>query len=279
MRRGFGEQATVDEEALVRQHLPLVHHVVTSVRGRLPNHVPVDDLTSAGMAGLLHAARGYDADRGVPFAAYATTRVRGAILDELRGTDWASRSIRSKARSLQQAADTLGGGIREAAAAAGLSEQEARQVVADVHRASVLSVDGLLDGEGSGAALPTDRATPEGALLDREQTGYLRDAVDVLPDRLRHVVVGFFFEERTMADLGEELGVSESRISHMRAEAMSLLREAMAKTLDVGDAPPAEPETGVAARRRAAYCASVAGASDYRSRLEAPAPARTAVPA
>lgn len=279
MREALGEQATVDEEALVRQHLPLVHHVVTSVRGRLPNHVHVDDLTSAGMAGLLHAARGYDADRGVPFAAYAATRVRGAILDELRGTDWASRSLRSKARSLQQAADTLGGGIREAAAAAGLSEQEARQVVADVHRANVLSVDGLLDGEGSGAALPTDRTTPEGALLDREQTGYLRDAVDVLPDRLRHVVVGFFFEERTMADLGEELGVSESRISHMRAEAMSLLREAMAKTLDATDTPAAEPEHGVAARRRAAYCASVASASDYRSRLDAPAPARTAVPA
>lgn len=279
MRRALGEETRVSEEELVRQHLPLVHHVVSSVRGRLPNHVPVDDLTSAAMAGLLRAARAYESQRGVPFAAYAATRVRGAILDELRGSDWASRSLRTKARSLQQAADTLGGGIREAAAAAGLSEEEARAVVADVQRATVLSVDGLLDGESGGAALPTDRATPEGALLDRERTGYLRDAVDVLPDRLRHVVVGFFFEERTMAELGDELGVSESRISHMRAEAMSLLREAMAKTLDANDTPPAEPENGVAVRRRAAYCASVASASDYRSRLDAPIPTRTAVPA
>lgn len=279
MRRALGSEATVSEEELVRQHLPLVHHVVTSVRGRLPNHVNVDDLVSAAMGGLLRAARGYDADRGVPFAAYAATRIRGAILDELRGADWASRSLRTKARSLQQAADTLGGGIREAAAAAGLSEQEARAVIADVQRAHVLSVDGLLDGESGGGALPAERATPEGALLDREQTGYVRDAVAVLPERLRHVVVGSFFEERTMSDLAAELGVSESRVSHMRAEAMSLLREAMAKTLEANDTPSVGPENGVAARRRAAYCAAVASASDYRTRLDAPVPARAAVPA
>lgn len=264
--------ATAHEEELVRQHLPLVHHVVASTRGRLPNHVNVDDLTSAAMIGLFRAARGFDEGRGVPFAAYANTRIRGAILDELRGADWASRSLRAKARSLQNAADRLGGGLEEAAETAGLSAEEARQVVADVQRATVLSFDGFLSDDSAAASLPVDRATPEADLLDRERHGYLRDAVSALPDRLRHVIIGSFFQERTMADLADELGVSESRISHMRTEAMSLMREAMHRTLDLDEAETSRVPAGVAARRRAAYCDAVAAASDYRTRLEAPTP-------
>lgn len=254
------------EAELVREHLPLVHHVVTSVRGRLPSHVNVDDLTSAAMVGLFSAARSFDAGRGVPFAAYATTRMRGAILDDLRGADWASRSLRAKARSLQDAADASGGDLEVAATAAGLSADEARQVVADVQRANVLSYEGFLASDQT-VVLPSTDATPESALLDRERLGYLRDAVSALPERLRHVVVGTFFEERPMAELAEELGVSESRISHMRAEAMSLMREAIHRSLDA-DGPAEEAPKGVAARRRAAYCDSVASASDYRMRLQ-----------
>jgi len=271
--------ATTSEEELVRENLPLVHHVVASTRGRLPNHVHIDDLTSAAMVGLFRAARGFDAARGVPFAAYATTRIRGAILDELRGADWASRSLRTKARSLQNAADNLGGDLEGAAAAAGLTAQEARQVVADVQRANVLSFEGFLTDGAASAGVPADEETPEASLLDRERYGYLRDAVAALPERLRHVVIGSFYEERSMASLAEELGVSESRISHMRSEAMSLMREAMHQTLDLDDDVTVEQPAGVAARRRAEYCATVASASDYRSRLDARGPVYAAVPA
>jgi RNA polymerase sigma factor for flagellar operon FliA len=121
--------------------------------------------------------------------------------------------------------------------------------------------------------VPADHATPEGTLLDRERAGYLRDAVDALPERLRHVIVGCFFEERAMAELAADLGVSESRVSHMRAEGLSLVREAMDSVLEQGPGA-GEPATGVAARRRAAYCATVAAASDYRARLDRPAPVR-----
>jgi RNA polymerase sigma factor for flagellar operon FliA len=275
------QSSTTGEEQLIRQHLPLVQHVVASARGRIPSHVHVDDLTSAAMTGLFRAARAFQEDRGVPFAAYATTRIRGAILDELRGADWASRNVRAKARSLQEATAVVGGDLREAAAAVGISEHEARQVAADVQRANPLSLDGLLVDDHGGGPLPADDTTPEGALVDRERIGYLRDAVDLLPERLRHVVVGFFFEERSMAELAADLGVTESRISHMRAEAMSLLHEALDRALADEDDGPAvtEPATGVAARRRAAYCATVASASDYRNRLDRPAPLLGAIAA
>lgn len=267
MRREPQQVATPREEELVRQYLPLVHHAVASFRGRVPKHVNVDDLTSAAMVGLFRAARGYEADRGVPFGPYATTRIRGAVLDELRGADWASRSVRTKARALQQACDTISGGLLEAAAAAGLSADEARQVMSDVHRATLLSVESFL-GDDVGGALPADDVTPERVLLNRERDGYLRDAVAALPERLRHVVVGSFFDERTMGELAAELGVSESRVSHMRAEAMSLISDAMTAALHADARAPQGAPVGVAARRRAAYCAKVASASDYRRRLD-----------
>lgn len=254
------------EEALVRQHLSLVHHLVSATRGRLPIHVSSDDLTSAALVGLLRAARAFDPDQGVPFPAYATTRIRGAILDELRSLDWATRGVRARARSLQAAADELGTGVLAAATAAGLSRDEAARVLADVERATVLSFDGFLDaGDSVG---PIDQVSPEDVLLGRERDGYLRDAVDALPERLRHVIVGYFFEDRPLEELGAELGVSASRASHMRAEALSLMHEAMARALDEPDVAAVSKATGVVARRRAAYCESMASASDHRSRLD-----------
>lgn len=254
------------EEELVRQHLPLVHHLVSATRGHLPNHVNSDDLTSAAAFGLLRAARAFDPDQGVPFSAYATTRIRGAILDELRSVDWATRGVRARARSLQARADELGTGVAAAAAAAGLSRDEAARLIADVERATVVSFDGFFGAEdGAG---PADQVTPEDALLDRERDGYLRDAVAALPERLRHVIVGYFFEDRPLEDLGAELGVSASRASHMRAEALSLMHEAMTKALDPEALTTAGTATGVVARRRAAYCESMASASDVRSRLD-----------
>lgn len=270
--------ATVEEQDQIREYLPLVHHVVTSIRGRLPNHVSADDLTSAAMLGLLHAVRGFDDRRGVPFASYAKTRIHGAVLDELRGGDWATRSLRAKSRALQEARERTGAALEEAAAAAGLSVEEARRVQADVERASVLSVEGIVQDQAA-SGLPLEEATPEAALEDRERTGYLRDAVDLLPERLRHVVVGIFFDERSPAELATELGVTESRISHMRAEAMGLLRDAMATAWWSAEEAVDPAPVGVAARRRAAYFDAVRAASDPRSRLDREAPVRLPVPA
>src|SRR5690606_21506543 len=98
---------SVSGDSLIAEHIALVGHIVRETRGRLPGHVDSDDLTSAGLTALVQAAQAFDAERGVPFARYAATRIRGAILDELRSIDWASRSVRRRARDVESTRNAL----------------------------------------------------------------------------------------------------------------------------------------------------------------------------
>jgi RNA polymerase sigma factor for flagellar operon FliA len=130
----------------------------------------------------------------------------------------------------------------------------------------VLSLDGFADPEALETLAPSADAGPEDQVLNFERLGYLHDAVMLLPERLRVVVTQYYFEERPMAETAAELGVTESRISQMRAEALQLLRGGLT---NVFAEQPAEPATGRAAKRHEAYYAAVAGNSDYRARLSA----------
>ena len=220
------ERATY-EDKLVREHLALVQYVVSEIVHRVPNHVSRNDLVSAGMLGLAQAARSFDAERGIAFDRFASTRIRGALLDELRGRDWASRSVRAKARGLQAANDELTNKLGrppspdEVARELGVEAEAVHKLVDDVHRATVLNYDSLvLEGDAE-SFLATGDAGPEDTLLDRERKAYLIDAIEALPERLRHVVVAYFYEERSMQEIADELGVTESRISQLRSEAMA----------------------------------------------------------
>lgn len=259
-------------EELVRANLPLVGHLVRELIGRLPAHVSRDDLTSAGLAALAQAALGYDAGRGVPFARFAAVRIRGALLDELRGLDWASRSVRSRARRLDAAQEELTAALgrtptaEELAGFLGVAVDEVGAVEEDVARAVVLSLQGFADSAVE-EVLPERTAGPEEVLLHRERVGYLHDAVAELPERLRRVVERYFFEEQPMAVIAAELGVTESRVSQMRAEALVLLKDAMNASLDPELVGPAARPEGCATRRREAYYAAVAAHSDFRTRV------------
>src|SRR5947209_2731390 len=137
------------DDELVREHIALVGYLVAEAASKLPGHVNRDDLTSAGMMALAQAARSFEADRGVPFARYASMRIRGGIIDELRGHDWASRSVRIKARQRAAAEETLASELgrhptaQELAAHLNLSLGELASVEEDVHRSVVLSLQGF----------------------------------------------------------------------------------------------------------------------------------------
>ncbi len=164
--------------------------------------------------------------------------MQGALLDDLRSRDWASRGVRAQARKVRSVTDELTVSLgrmptaTEAGAAAGLSADEVSRLNDDVHRATVLNYDSVFRDSEDCDALSADEADPGEVILRRERRAYLRDAVAALPERLRVVVVGCFFEERPMLDLARELGVTESRVSQMKAEALSLLREGLDATLE-----------------------------------------------
>ncbi len=264
------------EDELVRQHLPLVGYAVNDLCRRLPAHVRRDDLESAGMAALAMAVRSYQEERGVPFARYAARRISGALLDELRGHDWASRSVRRRSRVDDELAESLSRRLgrpattEQIAAGMGVSVAELDTHQNDVHRSVVLSFQAVVEAKGVDSVLPSPDPTPVEVLLEREREAYLHDAVATLPDRLRTVVQGVFFAERPMADIAAELEVTESRVSQMRTEALALLRDGMTAQLAPESLPAEERPNGRVARRKEAYYAAISARSDFRTRLSAP---------
>ncbi|MBM2621540.1 sigma-70 family RNA polymerase sigma factor [Actinoplanes sp. LDG1-06] len=264
-------------EDRVQAHMPLVGHLVREMLARVPAHVNRDDLLSAGYAALVHAARGYDEDRQVPFARFAAARVRGALLDELRGLDWASRSVRQRARRTDGARQELTAElgrvptVREVADRLGCSVEDIEHADDDVQRAVVFSLQGFATA-GAEDMVTEPSAGPEEMLLMRERLGYLRHAIEALPERLRVVVQGYFFEERPMARIAEELGVTESRVSQLRAEALTLLRDGLNTHLDPSLAAQTPAKEGCVARRRAAYYDQIASRGDLRTRLSLTGP-------
>ena len=260
-----------DEETLVCEHLQLVHYVVAEVAPRLPAHVQRAELVSAGMLGLVQAAKSFDPERGIAFDRFASTRIRGAILDELRGRDWASRSVRVKARALQGSIDRLTSSLgrtpssNELAAEMGIDIERVQRIVDDVHRASVINYEALsTDGDAESFLAVDVEGTPDEFVVDSERRGYLADAVGALPARLRHVIMAYFFEERTMQDIADELGVSESRISQLRTEALALLKDGLNSQLDPAALAAAPQPTNRIAKKRNAYYDSIAERAESR---------------
>jgi len=265
---------------LIEQHLPLVNHVVLQVAVHFPRYVDRQELARAGALGLVEAARRFDATRGVPFDRFAARRIRGAILDCVRSADWAPRSVRTLGRKLEQveqelaSADGQPPSNRDVADALGMTHDELHRLRDRVFRSVVLALEHIVnapdDEDLSLLDVLEDRTSlePSEELETRELLGYLRDAVDLLPDRHRTVIVGYFLGGSSSLDLAEQLGVTESRISQLRSEALLMLREG----IEAQYAPSSEPAPqGRAARRRAEYATAIAGASVWRDRLASPA--------
>jgi RNA polymerase sigma factor for flagellar operon FliA len=266
------DRLTPQQRDVVERNLPLVEHIVKRLMARFPASYDRDDLVQTGIIGLIEGSSRFDPSKGIAFSTFVGRRIEGAIIDQLRRDDWAPRSVRAAERQLDQAEAELTArhgarpGERELGAKVGMEVAEVRRLRARIASASVDSLDrpvGRDEGVASLSETIADTAGlgVEGELDEQELRGYLRDALALLPERHRLIIVGHFFEHRSMTELGELLGVTQSRASQLKEDALRLVRSAVAdqyrETAD--DAPKT--------RREAAYTESLRTAKTWRERL------------
>jgi RNA polymerase sigma factor FliA len=218
---------------LVKAHLPLVKRIAYHLVSRLPASVQVDDLIQAGLIGLMDAAAHYDPALGASFETYAGIRVRGAMLDEIRRYDWVPRSVHRKARAVAQAMreveQTQGRDADDAEVAKqlGISLDEYYQIVQDAAAGRLFSIDAE-EGEAISDTLSDDRPGPEAALADADFRRGLAAAIGGLPERERLVLALYYDEELNLREIGQVLGVSESRVCQIHSQALVRLKARMA---------------------------------------------------
>ena len=271
--------SAAETSAMIERNLPLVQHVLYQVAAHYPRHADREELAQAATLGLVEAAHRYDPSRGVPFERWAAVRVRGAIVDAARALDFAPRSLRAAAREVEEATSTLLNKLgrtptpTELSIHMSISSRDLAELQGKVHRALVLSLDapcGEEDGDPLTLAdglIETCDVDPSMQIEDREQAAYLRDALELLPERLKTVVKGYFLEGRTSADLAEQLAVTESRVSQMRSEGLALMRAGLQAQFDGSGTASGQRESSRAAARKTAYAAALATRSSYVGRL------------
>ena len=227
-------------ERLVVAYSPLVKFIAGRMASGLPAHVEESDLVSYGLLGLIGAIERYDLEREIKFETFAVARVKGAIIDELRSLDWVPRSVRAKARDVERAHAALEGKLgraptdEEMAERLEMTTEEFNASLLDIANSSVLALDDLwtfADPDGGGgqiSVLDTIRdpgaVDPEAEADTAELKDRLADAIESLPDRERLVVALYYYENLTLREIGEVLGVTESRISQLHTKAVLALR-------------------------------------------------------
>jgi RNA polymerase sigma factor FliA len=260
----------------IESNVALVEHIVTRMSAGFPDHIERDDLVQAGMLALCETAGRYDPDRGVAFSTFAGRRIEGAILDVIRHEDWLPRSLRAKSRELNTVEQSLlekrgeTPDHRTVAAAAEMSVKELSDLRSKVRRGVVMALDRPMNaGDGASTLGDTiadsDASHPLAGLEDRELKAYIRSAIHLLPPRHRAVVVGYFLEERPMDELGALLGVTQSRISQIKDDALRRIREGIDAQYDEA---PAEPSRRRRDRSRQEYAKAIAADSTTQSRLQ-----------
>src|SRR5690242_9393803 len=231
-----GDKAMRDR--LILTYAPLVKYVAGRLGSGLPAHVDDEDLVSYGLLGLIGAIERYDPERDVKFETYAIARIRGAIIDELRALDWVPRSVRSRARDIERAIGELEAKLgrvptdEEIAGKLGITTDELDESLSEISRSSIAALDELWTIGGSGGdqvALidtieDTEAPDPQGALSQTELREAIADAIARLPEREKLVVTLYYYEELTLREIGEVLGVTESRVSQLHTKAILRLK-------------------------------------------------------
>jgi RNA polymerase sigma factor for flagellar operon FliA len=228
-------------ERLILQYSPLVKYVAGRVSVGLPATIEQADLVSYGMFGLIDAIEKFDLEKGVKFETYAIARIKGAIIDELRSIDWIPRSVRSKARDVEKALTALEGRLRrtpsesELAEELGLPIKDLRQTLTQVSLVSLVALDESFSSEDSERQALVDTlqdpkaADPEASYEDVEQRALLAEALNRMTEREKTVIVLYYYEGMTLAQIGQVLGVTESRVCQLHTKAVLGLRAKMAE--------------------------------------------------
>lgn len=222
-------QQDTSADDLVTQHAPLVKRIAYHLKGRLPDSVQVDDLIQSGMLGLLEAAKNFDSTQGASFETYAGIRIRGAMLDEIRLGDWTPRSVHRKAREMNQAIKSiedrkLGSATdAEIAKEMGVSLEEFNQILRNSAVSKVFSVDDSEVEQDYNGSIAT-KVQPETIFTREELALALERIIDGLPEREKLVMSFYYEEEMNLREIGEVLGVSESRVSQIHGKALLTIR-------------------------------------------------------
>jgi len=231
------DQNPRDREKLVLNYLGLVKYVASRLSAGLPDFVDQDDLVGAGMMGLMKAVESFDPAKEVKFETYALPRIRGSMLDELRSLDWFPRSVRRKARQVNNATQELEGSLGrnptdgELARHLNLDLEDFYRLVGEISRSNLLSLEDEVLTRQDGTYTTIREMLPDSsyqhaddALAEKEIKAILVDTLRGLPERERLVLSLYYFEELTLAEIGEALGVTESRICQIHGKAVQRLR-------------------------------------------------------
>jgi RNA polymerase sigma factor FliA len=239
--KATGDQST--RERLILHYSPLVKYVAGRVGVGLPPNIEQADLVSYGVFGLIDAIEKFDIDRAIKFETYAISRIRGAIIDELRAIDWIPRSVRYKAREVERAYSALEGELHrtptesEVAGRLGITREDLRQIFSQVSYVNVVALDELLTVGGEKGdklslvdTLEDTKAEDPVTVFETEETKFLlARAINQLPEREKIVVTLYYYEGLTLAEIGRVLGVTESRICQMHTKAVLQLRAKLAE--------------------------------------------------
>jgi RNA polymerase sigma factor for flagellar operon FliA len=231
-----GACPSADREQLILEHIPLVRYLVSRISAKLPQHLDQQDLMSSAMIGLINAADRFEPSRGVLFKTFAEQHIRGTILDELRSYDVLSRSMRDKYKRLERELHKLEHLLgrnptsEEVASALQISLDDYFELLDDVHVFTFISLDDSWEGEdGSPLCLAdvlceTEAKNPQQQVMSMQLAEALGQAIDSLPEKERLAVTLYYNEDLNLKEIGEALGLTESRISQIISQAMVRLR-------------------------------------------------------
>lgn len=231
----YSPRGVLDRETVIERYGKMVRRVAVQMASRLPASIELDDLIQAGLIGLVDAVSRYDVNVGVQFDTFAMQRVRGAMLDELRHADWMPRSVRKSQRSIEQAIHAVEQRLhrpateREIAEELQLSLEDYQRLLSSAKGAQLLYLEDVAggdDGEDNRVEymLPDEQPQPDQRLEDARFREALVEGIDALPEREKLMMSLYYTENLTLKEIGEVLGVTESRVSQLHSQAVARLR-------------------------------------------------------